>query len=46
MQMDLAGIGIEATMRGDSYFDLHFGISSVELKMCELEESAKGKSKV
>jgi hypothetical protein len=46
MQLDLVGIGMEATMRGDNYFDLHFGISSVELKLCELEEIVKERTKV
>ena len=46
MELDLAGIGIEATMRGQTYFDLHFGISSVALRMSELETSTKGLTKV
>ena len=43
MNLGLAGIGIEAKMRGESYFDLHFGIKSIELGMCEHQELLKTK---
>jgi len=46
MELDMAGIGIETTMRGETYFDVHFGISTVALRMSDLEASAKGITKV
>jgi len=45
MQMTAFGIGLEITMGGLSYFDVHYGITGVNLEMSNIEELAKSTEK-
>jgi len=45
MQMTAFGIGLEVIMGGASYFDLHYGITGVNLEMSNVEELAKSTDK-
>jgi len=45
MQMTAYGIGLEITMGGFSYFDVHYGITGINMEMCNFEELAKSTDK-
>jgi len=45
MQMTVFGIGLEVTMGGSSYFDVHYGITGVSVEMSNIEELAKSTDK-
>lgn len=45
MQATAFGIGLEVTMGGVSYFDVHYGITGINLEMSNIEELAKSTDK-
>jgi len=45
MQMTAFGIGLEITMGGFSYFDVHYGITGISVEMSNIEELAKSTEK-
>ena len=45
MQMTAFGIGLEVVMSGSSYFDLHYGITGINLEMSNVEDLAKSTDK-
>jgi len=45
MQMAAFGIGLEITMGGCSYFDVHYGITGINLEMSNVEELLKSTDK-
>jgi len=45
MQTTAFGIGMEITMGGFSYFDVHFGITGISMETSNIEESAKSSDK-
>jgi len=45
MQTTAFGIGLEVTMGGSAYFDLHYGITGINSEVSNVEELAKSADK-
>jgi len=45
MQMTAFGIGLEVIIGGSTYFDLHYGITGINVEMSNAEELAKSADK-